>query len=158
MAAKSMQLLVADDPQAALAAWRRRRLRHHATALVLSAGVLIAALALEVRNESEIVASGVDLAVPAACYWQRLLKTDCPGCGMTRSIVSMASGDVRAAWGFNAAGPLLFLVLLYQVPYRAVQCVRLAGGREELWHPAAGVFAWPVLALLVGQWIWRSFL
>lgn len=50
-----------------------------------------------------------------ACWSQALLHVDCPMCGMTRSFVALAEGDVQAAVGYHPAGPLLFVAMLVLV-------------------------------------------
>jgi hypothetical protein len=42
------------------------------------------------------------------CWFRAAFHIDCPFCGMTRSFVALAHGDVAAAFRFHPAGPLLF--------------------------------------------------
>lgn len=46
------------------------------------------------------------------CGMVTLLGIPCPQCGMTRSWVYSARGDLLSAFGYNAAGALLFLWLV----------------------------------------------
>jgi hypothetical protein len=46
------------------------------------------------------------------CWFRAAFHIDCPFCGMTRSFVWLAHGDVVAAWRFHPAGPLLFVAML----------------------------------------------
>jgi hypothetical protein len=45
------------------------------------------------------------------CWFRELVHLDCPFCGMTRSFVALAHGDVAAAFRFHPAGPLLFTAM-----------------------------------------------
>ena len=45
------------------------------------------------------------------CLVHAVLPIDCPFCGMTRSFVALAHGDVVAAFRFHPAGPLLFVAM-----------------------------------------------
>jgi hypothetical protein len=37
----------------------------------------------------------------SVCLWRAVLGVPCPGCGMTRALLSLARGDLHAAWQFN---------------------------------------------------------
>lgn len=47
----------------------------------------------------------------STCVWRTITGLPCPGCGMIHAFLSLAHGDLRAAWAFNrgsfAALPLL---------------------------------------------------
>ncbi len=47
------------------------------------------------------------------CLFKRLLGVECPGCGMTRAIVSMMYLDFEAAWGYNHLSVVVAPLLLY---------------------------------------------
>ena len=47
---------------------------------------------------------------PTLCVVHRATGVPCPGCGLTRSFVATAHGDLGGALGFHAFGPLLFVV------------------------------------------------
>jgi hypothetical protein len=45
------------------------------------------------------------------CWFRAAFHIDCPFCGMTRSFVALAHGDVAGAFRFHPAGPLLFVAM-----------------------------------------------
>ena len=102
-----------------------------------------------------MLAPFASVPLPELCSWHRLTGVNCPGCGLTRSFIALAHGDLRQAWAFNPAGLPLFAILLAQFPYRAAQLARLLTGRPA-WHPV-GVL--PAVVILTGclllQWAWR---
>jgi len=49
--------------------------------------------------------------LPGMCLVHAALSIDCPLCGMSRSFVALAHGDLAAALGFHPAGPLLFAAM-----------------------------------------------
>jgi hypothetical protein len=53
--------------------------------------------------------AGAMTAAPTLCPVALLTGTPCPGCGMTRAVVALARGDLRASW---AAHPLAALVVV----------------------------------------------
>lgn len=66
--------------------------------------ILAASLALAILGHR-----GVDPVANVDLCWSRiLLDRDCPGCGLTRSFVSLAGGDLRRSFSCNPTGPLLF--------------------------------------------------
>ncbi len=90
-------------------------------------------------------------AGPSMCVFMNATGLPCPGCGMTRSWVHLAHGDVGAAFSFNHFGPLLMLVAVAIVLYVVVAVLRR--------RPPEGVFQvlpTQVLALGVALWIGYS--
>ncbi|MFW0792430.1 DUF2752 domain-containing protein [Gordonia sp. CPCC 205515] len=49
---------------------------------------------------------------PDLCPFRRMTGLPCPACGLTRSWVSFAHGDVSAAFGYNLFGPVFMAVAL----------------------------------------------
>jgi len=129
---------------------------YHTVVLVICAAVLILAPLLSVRDEQQVLVPILGVPLPELCMARRLTGLGCPGCGMTRCFISLAHGDLRAAWRYNPAGPLLFAILAFQIPFRLVQMARIRRGMPELrtgWWPQAllGVFG----GLMIGQWLLR---
>ncbi len=76
----------------------------------LAAAQLGLAAVLVPRGDTVVWPDGQPLG--GACLSQALLHVDCPMCGMTRSFVALAHGDLSAAVGFHPAGPLLFVAMV----------------------------------------------
>jgi hypothetical protein len=134
---------------------RRSRRRQHAWLLAASVAVLAVAVACNVEGESAVTVRGLNVPMPPTCMWNRLTGYPCAGCGMTRSFVALAAGDVERAWHFNPAGLLLFAAMIFQYPYRICQIWRLSRGREEWRLRGTTVFWYIVFVALVTQWIAR---
>lgn len=136
----------------------RSRRAHQQLILILSVAVLGAAALLRVEGGQRVVVPGVEVALPEVCTSQRLLGISCPGCGLTRSFISLADGDLGRAWQYNPAGVLLFGFVVAQIPFRSFQIGRLATGREPVrLEPLA---TWILIAIaggLFAQWIVRQF-
>ncbi len=133
------------------------RMRYHIGALLLSILVLAACLSLEVSSPTQVSVPWIGVTLPGTCLWREVFGVDCPGCGMTRCFVSLAHGDVAAGWAFHPTGLLLFAALIYQIPYRTLQIIRLAKGRHEMHHDRMVVCCGIVVALLLVQWVGRTF-
>jgi hypothetical protein len=57
--------------------------------------------------------------IPVMCGFRALTGQECMGCGLTRSFAYMGHLQPMAAFGMHKAGPLAFVFLAGQVPYRA---------------------------------------
>ncbi len=89
------------------------RLRHRVVPILMGLLLLIQLAALGVVMQAD--RSGVRVfgrETSAACAFRRAYGIPCPNCGMMRSVVLFAHGDVREALWMNPAGPLFDLGLL----------------------------------------------
>lgn len=127
--------------------------RDHLTLLLLCLAPLVAAAALRVDGE-RVVIPFVDVALPAVCWSRRWFDVACPGCGLTRGLVSGMHGDFVAAWRFNPAVFAAMAALAYQVAFRGVQVWRLWRGRQPLRRGSGAWLFWAALAAMFVQWAW----
>lgn len=126
----------------------------HWTALFISLGVIIAASVLEIRGTTQVAVPGL-APLPELCLWRRCFGSDCAGCGLTRSFVSLAHGDLPGALRYHVAGTLLFACVVAQVPYRSWQLARLHRGKPAIRSPSLAWLGWALLPIFVIQWIVR---
>ena len=126
---------------------------YHRGILVLSAGVLLAALLLAVTREGHVKLPLVGIAMPWGCVWRQVTGLDCPGCGLTRCFVAAAHGNFAAALKFHPMGAVLFVAVVAQLPYRGMQLWRLARGKKELKCPLLLAVPWLLGAGFVVQWV-----
>jgi hypothetical protein len=124
----------------------------HWVILLICAGVLISAAVLSVGN-GVVVVPGLNQRLPELCMLRRVTGMSCPGCGLTRCFISLAHGDIAAAWSFNPAGLWLFAIIAAQLPLRSYQLWRINHGRRELQLAGLGAIAFGVfLVALLSQW------
>lgn len=152
-----------DAPPAAAEPYPgRRRLPpdplYHLTILGMCTAVMVLAFLLSVRNERQVLLPVLKVPLPELCMMKQWTGRGCPGCGMTRCFISLAHGDVRAALRYNPAGPLLFAMMAFQIPFRLMQIVRIRRGLPEI---RMGVFPQVLFGvlgvLMIGQWVLRAF-
>ncbi len=84
------------------------------------------------------------------CLFHRLTGLPCPGCGMTRGVLALLGGDVRAALAFHPLSPVVVAI----VGAWWVNNLLAASGRPRLFRaPAhAGQLAWVGIAVALGLW------
>jgi len=129
---------------------------YHGVLLAISAAVLTLALTLSVRDRSQVLLPWLNIPLPELCMMRRVTGVGCPGCGMTRCFISLAHGDCAAAWSYNPAGLLLFVVMALQVPFRGLQLWRISRGWPELKTGALAQALLGAFAIaLIGQWALR---
>lgn len=132
--------------------------RFHWAMLALSAAVLIAACLLVVVDDQRVGIAGTRVILPGTCVSRYVFGLPCPGCGLTRSFVSLAHGDFVDSLRFNPAGVLLFALIALQIPFRAIQIWRLRQGLDPWradWLNGVAIVA---AVALIGQWVVRLIL
>ena len=87
---------------------------------------------------------------PGTCIFRLLAGLPCPGCGLTRSFVMFAHGDVPSAFGYNLMGPVLFSVLVISVIVAA--WVLITGRAQTLSRWGSIVFSKAAL-VIVAIWL-----
>ncbi len=88
----------------------------HALILVMAVGV-VGVAALLTPSYDAVSLYGGD--VPVLCGWRRLTGWPCLGCGLTRSFAFMAHGRLADAFRMHPLGPLLFMGVAAQIPWRS---------------------------------------
>lgn len=95
--------------------------------------------------------SGTSVSLPARslCWSQMLLGRECPGCGLTRSFIATALGDLNRAFELNPIGPLLLAILM------VILVTRVAKWRGFRWPQAADTaLAIVTVVILLGRTAW----
>ncbi|MDH3718592.1 MAG: DUF2752 domain-containing protein [Planctomycetota bacterium] len=135
------------------------RWQYHIWLLSLVCGALLAAALMEIRGGHHVTLPWLG-PLPAACVWKSMWGMNCPGCGLTRSVVSLMHADPGAAWRYNPAGWLIFAIAIYQIPFRAVQLWRLARGQVDRRHGIWTIHlaVWATVTAIIAQWLWRTVL
>lgn len=127
---------------------------YHKTVLCVSAAILAAALLLRVRPDQRVELRFLPgWPAPELCQSRALFGWECPGCGLTRSFVYLAHGDLAASLGVHRVGWLCALCVLLQLPYRiwALRTLTpLPLGTRLPW-----IIAVSLVGLLIADWLAR---
>jgi hypothetical protein len=91
------------------------------------------------------------MLLPDICFSQIFFGADCPGCGLTRSFISLARGQFSTAWHYHRLGWFIALVALAQIPYRIISLKnqRALSSRAGRW------ISWSLITLLTVDWTCR---
>jgi Protein of unknown function (DUF2752) len=131
---------------------RIRRLHRHRQMLMVAGVVWVLAFALVELPDGRVAFRGLTgIPLPQTCYSRSWLGLKCPGCGLTRSIVHLAEGDLDASLRSHRLGVLMAVVIAFQVPYRLLALRRL--DRPLMATRWQVLFAYALITLLVGNWL-----
>lgn len=127
----------------------------HCVLLVLCSGVVLLSMLLSVRERTQVLLPVIGTPLPELCMMKRMTDgLGCPGCGMTRSFISIGHGDLARAWSYNPAGLWFYGIILFQIPYRAAQLWRIRRGLAELQLARVAQVSLAILAVvMIGQWV-----
>jgi hypothetical protein len=128
-----------------------------AALLVAALVTVVVAGVLDLGSGRAVVVPIVNVPLPRMCAFQQIAGHDCPGCGLTRSFVSLADGDLMGAWSYNAAGPFVFAVIAFQIPYRTIQIWRRSRGHSRLGLCRESWVLGFLVTAVMAQWLVRSF-
>lgn len=114
----------------------------------------VAALLVVIDGERIALSPFPQFPLPTACLSRNLFGIECPGCGLTRSIVYLVHGEWSASWQMHRLGGLIFVLIVAQVPYRAWRLTR--SGQTGIRAQTSQQAWWLGLAvLLVLDWFWH---
>ncbi|MFT4124870.1 MAG: DUF2752 domain-containing protein [Gordonia sp. (in: high G+C Gram-positive bacteria)] len=120
---------------------RRPRILGAAAVVGIGGGALVTAAILD--------PVGVEHG-PELCVFRRATGLPCPGCGLTRSWVFLAHGEVGRAFAFNIFGPILFAMTAAAVGYGFWTLVGRPGGVRRRLPPRPVVIG---VVAMVAVWL-----
>jgi len=128
----------------------------HWAMLTLCGMVIFASFVLRIEGHTQVMLPYTNIALPPMCWFRRVLNIDCPGCGLTRSFISLSHGRWSDAWLYNPVGPMIYALVVSQVPYRGCQLWRARCGLRTWQLGKTGMMIPMVLAgALFAQWLVR---
>lgn len=127
----------------------------HAGFLLLAVFVVTMSISMRVPGEERVYLPGLNEPLPGMCMSKNISGVDCPGCGLTRSFISLGHGQIIRAWQFNPSGLALYLFVIAQIPWRVIQLLRLKLGYGELWVGKFNWLLWLIAGFMFVQWLVR---
>ena len=93
------------------------------------------------------------IKIPVLCPSRAIFNKPCAGCGLTRSFVNFAHGNIEASYNYHKLGiPLFFLVLL-QIPIRIYLLKTGSAGYTEFIKKLITYPAMACIIALLMNWI-----
>lgn len=129
----------------------RERLQTGLTGVALLAALALAR-GLATASPAAVHVAGREL--PVICPSRLLFGVNCPGCGMTRSVLLTLGGDLRGALFVNPAGPVLVAALIL-LAAQLLFAARAAEGAPAAWRRLqswAFVYGVVVVSVMLIQW------
>lgn len=125
----------------------------HCGFLLAAVVVLLLSFSMSVAGQTSVFLPGTSTPMPETCTARLFFGIDCPGCGLTRSFISIGHGEFARAWHFNPAGFIVYLLFAVQIPWQSFQIHRLMKGLRSYERP--WVYLLPTIAAiaLIIQWI-----
>lgn len=125
----------------------------HLVILVASSAILLSALVLFPVDPGETLSVG-GLALPDVCLLRQTSGLPCPGCGLTRSLVSAAHADWLGSLDHHRLGLLVLAYLALQCMARLwwLSLARLRGPVSRACRALDRALV-PLLLLMVLNWI-----
>ena len=123
--------------------------QRHRLLLGLALFVLVMTFLLDVRSDDRVVVRGLpDFPLPHSCTMYRVWGVKCPGCGLTRSFIRLAKGDVAGSFHSHHLGWAMALLVGVQIPYRAACLWRPAHKSWKRYFPR-----WAALTFLAAMFV-----
>lgn len=92
--------------------------------------------------------------LPVVCPSRLLFGVNCPGCGMTRSVLLTLGGDLRSALSVNPAGPV-FVAALILLAVQLILAARAPEGSTAIKSrllPWVSLYGAVVACVMLIQW------
>jgi len=120
--------------------------------LAIACGILIVSLLLKVRSDGHAAFLFLPgWPIPSSCPSQTIFGVDCPGCGLTRSLIHLAHGEWQQAFSKHRLGWLIGLAVVVQIPYRLAAL--WGGKRLPLGERFPRFFGLALIVALIGNWV-----
>lgn len=126
--------------------------RRHRQMLFMACVVVVTAPMLRVLPSGRVALSvAPEHPLPESCLSWSVLGMHCPGCGLTRSFVYLAHGNLAASLAIHRIGWVLALAVLVQFPYRLASLAWPE--REFLSARIRALSSATLIGLLLGNWL-----
>ncbi|MGD9347525.1 MAG: DUF2752 domain-containing protein [Candidatus Aminicenantes bacterium] len=88
--------------------------------LLLCAGILLGGVVLSPPHAGSSYLHIGPIPIPDTCSFKNLTGLPCPGCGLTRSIVTGMHGDLRASLAYHRLGLLTLVYVFFQFLFHLI--------------------------------------
>ena len=149
--------MIDSDASSLIAAPHRGRTTLiHGLVLCVSVSVIAIGISFKVYPDQTIGCRFSEAhRLPPTCMFREYLNFNCPGCGLTRSIVHFFHFDFRASLSANRVGWLLAMAIVFQLPSRVIALRRMKLPAEQWSEIFPYRFSIVWLVLLAANWVFK---
>ena len=147
-------LPTAADPTAAEQVQNDGEIRWmHGLFFWMALAVIGTSFLLRSEGQESVFLPGAKQAMPELCAARRIFGLPCPGCGLTRSFVSISHGQLARAWSFNPVSFLLYPFIFVQIPWHAMQYLLIRKRGYGMQLPYVHLFPIVIAVVLLLRWL-----
>lgn len=133
------------------------RYKRHRFMLILACVVVASACLFRVPNNDRVELAGLEgVPMPSMCMSKSVWGVECPGCGLTRSLLCFFQGDLANSLALHRVGWIIAIAVVLQFPYRIVALARKQD--HPLGKRLPAIFGYALIFILVGNWVVGFFL
>ncbi len=133
------------------------RYKRHRFMLIVACVIVVSALVFRVPSNDRVELAGIEgLPMPSMCLSKSMFGIDCPGCGLTRSLLCFFQGNIANSVALHRVGWIMAVAVVLQFPYRIWALVRKQD--YPLGERLPTVFGFFLIFLLIGNWFVGFFL
>jgi len=122
----------------------------HLGILVLCLAVVVTAFVLPA---DKALARGLGLRWHFYCFMDDLFGLKCASCALARSLATFTKGEVTKAFSYYPLGPIIFIYLCFQIPYRMGALTRGPKALPPRIRHINASFTLIVVGLIVIDWL-----
>lgn len=108
----------------------------HVIFLAMSVTIVLLSFVMKFDGGDMVSLPGFQSPMPETCSSKAYFGLSCPGCGLTRSFISISRGQFGKAWQLNPASFFVYVFVAIQIPWQCFQIWRLRQGKpiiESSW-------------------------
>ncbi len=120
----------------------------------LACVAIVAAMTLEIRPDQRVEFWFTpNKPLLELCMSRSVFEMECPGCGLTRSVVSLVHAEWERSFNYHRLGWLAAIAIVIQIPYR-LAVLRWSQIRQQvaMWANPCG---YALIAVFLCEWISR---
>jgi len=120
--------------------------------LASSLAVVLCAFVLVIQDGERVAVRWFPgYPLPHSCMARTMFGGSCPGCGLTRSFIHLAQGDVAGSLAMHRIGWMIALAVVLQFPYRGYALLR--DRNSPIGNRLPTIFSYTLIVALIGNWL-----
>ncbi len=132
--------------------WHKRLRGRYVHLLILAACLTVVIMAF-ILPPDRVIANRLGLRWHVYCFLDNLFGLKCASCTLARSFSACAQGQLSKAFKHDSLGPLIFLYLIVQIPYRLWSLVKAPKRLPRSVVRIQAGYTVLIVALIIVDWL-----